>query len=185
MIRLADYMTKNVIARFVTCLTASSAFAQGTVSYQATLDGAHAVPANSSTWRSRGSLFTIDANRSFSGWVALEDHGITAVALFRSTSVANSGTHLYDFDVGPTVVPDPLSGDPGSQQFDLSRTFTPSEAADLQSGFLWISVITPGFPNGELRGQITAVPEPTIIALLALGAMALLICKGQRAAGVV
>jgi hypothetical protein len=174
-------MFKKMFAvSFLSLFIAVPVFGQGTVPFQVSLDGAHAAPPNSSTRRSLGGSFTLDSSRLFSGSVGLVDHdGITSVSLFRSTSIDLVGTRLYDFDPGLTVAPG-INGQPGSQEFDFARMFTPAEAADLQSGFLWVNVITPGFPNGELRGQITAVPEPHVLALIALGIVTLLVHAKRR-----
>jgi hypothetical protein len=154
---------------------AVSSLAQGTLSFRAAPDGAHAVPPNSTQKDPAFGTFTLDVSRLFSGGVAIIDYlDVTSVALFRSTSSLEVGARLYDFTPGLIIAPDP-SGDPGFRDYDFTRTLTGAEATDLQSGLWWVHVITPGFPNGELRGQVMAVPEPSTVALVMLGACALVL----------
>jgi len=53
----------------------------------------------------------------------------------------------------------------------------PQQIADLEAGLWYINVHSDGtqggFPGGEIRGQILLVPEPSTLALLGLGAGAL------------
>jgi hypothetical protein len=39
----------------------------------------------------------------------------------------------------------------------------------LFSGYLYMNVHDSTFPGGEIRGQLLLVPEPSTVALLALG----------------
>jgi len=159
--------------------TTLSAFGQGTTSFHAVIDGPHAVPPNSSTREAQDGTFTLQPNLLFSGSMGVTIWGdVTSVAIFRSTSQSAVGTHLYDFT--PGLISNPGPGDPGGREFDFTRTLTSAEASDLASGFWWVNVITPGFPNGELRGQITAVPEPSVYALLTMGFAALLMLAKRR-----
>jgi len=159
--------------------TAFSTIGQGTTSFQAVIDGPHAVPPNASTRESLGGSFTLTTGLFFSGSVGLVDYlDVTSVTVFRSTSQAALGTRLYDFTPGGIVNPGP--DDPGSRQYNLGQTLNPSEASDVASGFWWVNVITPGFPNGEIRGQITAVPEPSTYASIVIGSAMLIIQEKRK-----
>ena len=49
-----------------------------------------------------------------------------------------------------------------------SLQYTPAQAADLFAGLDYINIYTPNNPGGEIRGQLVVVPEPSVLALLAL-----------------
>jgi len=71
----------------------------------------------------------------------------------------------------------PLSGVPAATSGSIpTQTFaiTPLEVSDLFAGLLYLNIHTSTFPGGEIRGQLTLVPEPGTAALFALGAAALL-----------
>lgn len=54
-----------------------------------------------------------------------------------------------------------------------SFAITPAQVAWLNAGYLYVDIHTSTYPNGEIRGQITLVPEPGSVALLSLGVGAL------------
>jgi len=49
-----------------------------------------------------------------------------------------------------------------------------NQISDLEGGLWYINIHSSVFPNGEIRGQILPVPEPSILALFGLSASALL-----------
>ena len=62
-----------------------------------------------------------------------------------------------------------------------SGTFTGSDTAltaqqitDLDNGSLYVNLTGPVYPSGEIRGQLELVPEPSTLALIGSGALALL-----------
>ena len=46
---------------------------------------------------------------------------------------------------------------------------TESQINELESGLWYVNVTSAAFPNGQLRGQILEVPEPSTLPLLGLG----------------
>ena len=161
-------------------MTLSSA-AQGTLSYEVTADSAHAIPPHSSTRVATGT-FTLDSSLLFNGKVFMEDYlDVTSVTFFRSTSPSQVGTMLYDLTPGGIANPGP-NGEPGGRLFDFNQTLSSTEAADIEAGLWWVSVITPTFPNGEIRGQITVVPEPSTWALIGFGAVAVAVARKRNRA---
>jgi hypothetical protein len=155
-------MKKTQITLGALFLAVVTGFSQGT--FLVTLDSSHAVPPNESLRRANG-LFTLDSSRIFSGQIIVEDGFGTSVSLFRSTNPAELGTRLFDLLPGAIIIGNP---DGGGQYFYLDDgfTLTQPEVSDLQSGFWWLAVVTDQAPDGEIRGQITAVPEPNSIALV-------------------
>ena len=59
----------------------------------------------------------------------------------------------------------------GSFSGDATTTISEADEAELLAGLWYVNIHTSFRPGGEIRGQIylTAVPEPSTLALLALG----------------
>ena len=76
---------------------------------------------------------------------------------------------------GPTIFTFNLDT-PGntSGTFSSSGTLTAGQITDLNAGNLYVNITDPVFPSGEIRGQLEAVPEPSTLALLGAGSLALL-----------
>lgn len=56
-----------------------------------------------------------------------------------------------------------------SGRYTGTMTLTPAQVTDLQNGLHYFNIHSALNPGGEIRGQITLVPEPSTYALLALG----------------
>jgi hypothetical protein len=160
-------------------LSACNTFSQGTILFKTYLDSTQAVPPNSSTRTAEGEFY-LYPDRSFTGDIFVPDYvGITTVSLFRATGVSDSGAKLFELAPGAIEHPRPGGGG-GGQIFELdtSVNLTAAQTTDLQSGLWWVSVITPEYPNGEIRGQITTIPEPSMFGLMAVGSLLLSVAIG-------
>ena len=149
------------------CALAINGFGQGTLEFRVDLDGAHAVPPNSSPRTALG-LFHLEPGGIFTGSVYIGYiEGIDSVALFRSSSVTELGTPLFTLPLTGIAPPDGVI-------YGGGRVLSESESSDLQSGLWWVNIVGPGFPNGEMRGQVQIVPEPSALALVVVGGATML-----------
>lgn len=95
-----------------------------------------------------------------------------------------SNGHIHTAPVGvsgPVVIPFP--GLPLGNTFGTySNTFvlTAGQAADLMAGLDYVNIHSNAFPGGEIRGQLTAVPEPSTYALGGAALLALLAARRFR-----
>ncbi len=161
-----NYLTANA-AKAASALALVLASAQAPamiVSYNVTLSGAQSVPSIASTAFGSATV-TVDDVLNTVG-VVLSFSGLTggnANAAHIHCCVATSGT-------APVVIP--FSGFPSSISGTYSNTFAGISAANIagiEAGLAYINIHNAAFPNGEIRGNILAVPEPDTYALMALG----------------
>jgi len=129
-----------------------------------TLTGTYDDVTNALTWSGSFSGLTTGTN-------AAHFHGPAAPGVNAGIQVSMTG--------GSNVFP--LAVTSGS--FSGSATITDTQEADLLAGLWYVNIHTTMFPNGEIRGQVAAVPvpEPPVIGLLALG-LAGLVWTGRRRA---
>jgi hypothetical protein len=65
--------------------------------------------------------------------------------------------------------------------FDGSVSLSAQNISDLNAGLYYVNVHSQAFGGGEIRGQITAVPEPSTIALGSVAAFGMLALRRRRA----
>jgi hypothetical protein len=99
-----------------------------------------------------------------------------------------SGTGLYSDLLGGAIavtINDAAAGSNGPSLFTLtldtpgattgtfsgSGTLTVAQIADALNGNTYVNIRDSVFPSGELRGQISLLPEPASLALLAITGM--------------
>ena len=83
---------------------------------------------------------------------------------------------LFDLGAPSFAVPNPP--DPGGYMFvGAINDLTAPQIDDLLAGLWFVNVDSTTYPGGEIRGQITAVPESSAFALAGLGAGALLLLR--------
>ncbi|HEY5232587.1 MAG TPA: CHRD domain-containing protein [Verrucomicrobiae bacterium] len=152
----------------------AGAWAQGTLQFTVNVNGSNEVPPNGSPGFGSGGLTLngTDLSYLFSGSDLFEGNALPTDATINGPADASSNAPLI-FDLGaPTISPiQPPPGSGYSWQGTVNN-LTGTEISDLENGLWYVNVFTSSgdYPNGEIRGQITPVPEPSALALLGLGA---------------
>ena len=98
-----------------------------------------------------------------------------------STAAHIHGPAQPGFDAGVLF---PLQGGTfgnTSGSFNGSVTLNPTQIAQLNNGDWYVNIHSVNFPVGEIRGQITAVPEPGTMALMAAASGLMLALRRKRA----
>ena len=98
----------------------------------------------------------------------------------------STAAHIH----GPAPVGQPasvvygLSGSPfGTPSGTLSGTIlnlTPTDISQLNNGLWYVNVHSTTFGGGEIRGQVTAVPEPGTMALIGLAGGLMMAARRKR-----
>lgn len=126
-------------------LLAVPAYAE-TLNMTAELSGTAEVPANDSA--GTGTLeATYDTETMLFTWTVTYE-GLTGDA----TAAHFHGPAAADATAGPVV---PIEGDLASP-IEGSATLTEEQATQLQDGLWYFNVHTAKYPDGEIRGQVTA-----------------------------
>lgn len=170
---------KSLLALLLTCVAAAQAFAQGVIyDFTVNLDGLQVVPASSSTYSGNGTL-RLDGN-SLNYFIVFQFPAPNFITShFRGPAQPGAnGPLVYDLET-PSVV-GPYPGDPGSLIYSGTLPVTSPQASDLRSGLWYMEVYTAQFPAGDVRGQITLVPEPSTLSLIGLGGVALVLVSRLR-----
>jgi hypothetical protein len=129
--------------------------------FTATLNGLQQVPVDNSPATGLGTISLNDAQTQITvdlNWAGLTSAATAAHIHGPAAAGANAGV-LFPF----TGVPAATSGAIPEQVFAI----TPTQVSQLESGLYYFNIHTANFPGGEIRGQITQVPEPTGLAMIA------------------
>ena len=163
----------------ITTMALALAFSTGVVSaqttYQAILTGSQEVPANGSTATGFGTVVLNAAGNQITvdeSWTGLSAPA-TASHIHGPAGIGTNAAVLFTF----TGVPSATSGAIPEQVFSINAT----QVGYLQSGLLYMNVHDSIFPGGEIRGQLTLVPEPSTWALFGLGGLGLAWTMRHRA----
>ena len=136
-------------------------------SLEAALDGLQETPPNASPGFGVASLSLDDV----SGVVTVTSGSFSGL-LSPATAMHIHGPAAPGVAAGVLI---PLSVTLGtSGTFSGGGPLPPPLVADMLGGFTYLNIHTSAFPGGEIRGQISVVPEPSIIALAGMGTGALL-----------
>jgi CHRD domain len=130
--------------------------------FTASLDGTQEVPLNPSPGTGLG---VVDLNATMDSIsVTLDWQNLLAGATSATISDAppgSTGPIVFTLALGSGAGTTTGSIDPSPQTFSI----TAAEVADLQAGLFYMEVASSQYPAGEIRGQLSAVPEPGSLVL--------------------
>jgi hypothetical protein len=175
---------KKILTLIAVAGTCSVCHAQN---YQAILTGTQEVPANN--------LTSTDGTYSFASF-SLSGNVLSVTSAFYGNSVGAPtvitvneqqpgfvGPQLFELNIDNDEVNNggfvdgTYSSSAGSETYQLTGT----DLAALNDGGLYVNIATAAEPNGEIRGQITAVPEPASLTLMGIGSLAWLAKRRKKA----
>jgi len=114
---------------------------------------------------------------SFTGTLDDVTGAVTLSGTFGGLLAAATAAHIHGPALpgvnGPVIVPLTVTN-ATSGTVTGAGVLTPTQVLDMLAGRHYVNVHTSAFPGGEIRGQISAVPEPGTLAALCLGAAALM-----------
>ena len=113
----------------------------------------------------------------------------TSAAIHSAALPGANAPIIFDLG-GAVVIPGSTFGEPPAYRFfsPFDGTFgagpftlTSEQISQLQGGLWYVEITSFTMPDGQLRGQILPVPEPSALTLLSLGAvLALVFCRQRR-----
>ncbi len=161
--RIFSAMVMTVL--FVVALTVSAK--ADTITFTATLSGAKETTPNATTGTGTATVTLNDVTGQ--GTITLNFSGLSApVTGSHIHCCAAQGANaavIVPFDAFLTLSADQKSGSITSYAF----TLTAAQIDAMKAGLTYVNVHTSANPGGEIRGQLTAVPEPGTLLLLGTG----------------
>ncbi len=169
---------KTIFFTFLTLAGIIAAQAQGTFQFTVNLSGANEVPPNSSTATGSGTLSLTGQSLSYN-FGGLWTFNVTTGSINGPASPSSTAPIIFDLGAPSFAVPNPP--DPGGYAFaGTINNLNIGQIDDLMAGLWYVNVYSSDDPSGEIRGKITAVPEPSAIGLLGLGGVALLVSMRRK-----
>jgi hypothetical protein len=141
--------------------------------FTATLTGLQEVPPNASLATGTGSFTLNPAQTQLTFNVSYSGLGSAFLAAhFHNGAPGVNGPIVR----GMTIGPDGPGGSPNGSFTGVwssadAQPLTPALVTQLFAGNIYFNVHTATFGGGEIRGQLTLVPEPTSLALVGIGAV--------------
>ncbi len=158
----------------VFAVLATMAIAHGQTTYEANLDGLQELPPNSSPGYGYGDF-------SLNGAVLTVTEGSYSSLLGGAATI-----RLNDAPAGMTgpLVASLTLDTPGNTDgtFSGQATLTDAQITDLNNDSFYVNITSSVYPGGEIRGQLTAIPEPSTMALSGLGILLVIRWRARRPA---
>ncbi len=145
----------------------STARAQ-TLTFGVELDGFQEVPPNSSPGVGDAEL-TLDTSSGYVNIVA--NGGSYQDLLGNSSAVSINGPAGYGTNAAVLIVLTLASPGTTSGTFSGNGTLSGANMAAMIATDTYINLRSNVYPSGEIRGQIVLIPEPSSMALVALGSL--------------
>lgn len=139
-------------------------------SLQAILDGLQETSPNATPATGVGLFMYDDVTNSLSYDISYA--GLLAPEVAAHIHTAPPGV------AGPVTFPLP----PGNPKIGAILGFTAAQEVSLLAGDMYVNIHTQQFPGGEIRGQISVIPEPSTFALGGIAVAGLLLMRRCRAA---
>jgi hypothetical protein len=159
--RLLRWSSVPALTLAALLLAAPSAHATPILVYQAFLSGAGENPPNATTGTGYGTVTLDDAMDAFT--VDLTWQGLTGPAaaghIHGPAPVGTNAAVIFPFGITPGV----------NGHFTGTFAINATQLGWLQDGLLYMNLHTAQFGAGEIRGQLTATPEPASLILLSTG----------------
>jgi hypothetical protein len=145
-------MTALSIRIALICLALLGSTAQAQTHFVANLTGAQEVPPNASTATGFGRVTLNAAQTQITASVYYTGLGsnVTVGHIHGPGAAGANGPVLFNLA--------PATGVTAGSVVAATFTITPAQVADLAAGLHYFNIHTSGFPGGEIRGQLVAVP---------------------------
>lgn len=174
-------MKTKLLTLILLLACALEAQAQGTLQFHATLTGLQVVRSNNDPTSARGDFWLTGDVLNFLVDVQAITFNTSGGTVKGPALPGQNAPVIFDlggfaFYPGSTLGDPPgyRSQSPASGPFGAGPfTLTPEQISQLQAGLWYVEITSFTMPEGQLRGQILPVPEPSAMALLALGLGAL------------
>jgi len=160
----------RIFIRLLVVASLTGVQAQGTFEFIVNLSGADEVPPNSSPFTASGSL-SLDGNVlryliGRAGWDFLP----SSAGIYGPATSGQNGSLIFDMgNYG-------LSPNPPTLQYGGAFTLTSQQISEVKAGSWYVNLNSTAFPDREIRGQITPVPEPSTWVLVFLGGVSFCWC---------
>jgi CHRD domain-containing protein len=165
----ATVMRRTVVCAFLaTCLWQASA--QETLQFTAYLNGMYVVPVSSTPYDGTGS-FLLTGN-SLSYEVVTDPLSGFRGNIYGPAGPGVNGEPLFGLGIPFCIAPGPDRE--GYCKYQGEGVLTDEQIGYLNSGLLYVQLASTAFPELAMRGQIMAVPEPSVSFFGSIGALLLM-----------